>query len=60
MIDAQLTTEIFGFFSPARPDFAVEMAELPIQTTARFNAEWISKFMFQCIQWQLMLIQIFL
>ena len=44
MIDAQLTTEIFGFFSPARPDFAVEMAELPIQTTARFNAEWISKF----------------
>ncbi len=44
MIDAQLTTEIFGFFSPARPDFAVKMAELPIQTTARFNAEWISKF----------------
>ena len=44
MIDAQLTTEIFGFYSPARPDFAVEMAELPIQTTARYNAEWISKF----------------
>ncbi len=44
MIDAQLTTEVFGFFSPGRPDFAVEMAELPIQTTARFNAEWISKF----------------
>ena len=44
MIDAQLTTEIFGFYSPARPDFAVKMAELPIQTTARFNAEWISKF----------------
>ena len=44
VIEAQLTTEIFGFFSPARPDFAVEMAELPIQTTARFNAEWISKF----------------
>ena len=44
MIDAQLTTEIFGFFSPSRPDFAVEMSELPIQTTARFNAEWISKF----------------
>ncbi len=44
MIDAQLTTEIFGFYSPGRPDFAVEMAELPIQTTARFNAEWISKF----------------
>ena len=44
MIDAQLTTEVFGFYSPGRPDFAVQMAELPIQTTARFNAEWISKF----------------
>ncbi len=44
MIDAQLTTEIFGFYSPSKPDFAVKMAELPIQTTARFNAEWISKF----------------
>ena len=44
MIDAQLTTEIFGFYSPGRPDFAVEMADLPIRTTARFNAEWISKF----------------
>ena len=44
MIDAQLTTEVFGFYSPGRPDFAIEMAELPINTTARFNAEWISKF----------------
>ncbi len=44
MIDAQLTTEIFGFYSPGRPDFATEMADLPIRTTARFNAEWISKF----------------
>ncbi len=44
MIDAQLTTEIFGFYSPGRPDIAVEIAELPIQTTARYNAEWISKF----------------
>ena len=44
MIDAQLTTEIFGFYAPGRPDFAVEIAELPIRTTARFNAEWISKF----------------
>ena len=44
MIDAQLTTEIFGFYSPGRPDFAVKMADLPIRTTARFNAEWISKF----------------
>ena len=44
MIDAQLTTEVFGFYSPGRPDFGIEMAELPIKTTARFNAEWISKF----------------
>ncbi len=44
MIDAQLTTEIFGLFSPGRPDFAREMAKLPIQTTAREEAEWISLF----------------
>ncbi len=44
MIDAQLTTEIFGFFAPARPDIALEMALLPIQTTARENAQWISEF----------------
>lgn len=44
MIDAQLTTEIFGLFSPSRPDIALKMAKLPIQTTARKNAEWISEF----------------
>jgi hypothetical protein len=44
MIDAQLTTEIFGLFSPARPDIALKMAQLPIQTTAREDAEDISKF----------------
>jgi len=44
MIDAQLTTEIFGFFAPARPDFALEMSYLPIRTTARENAAWISEF----------------
>lgn len=44
MIDAQLTTEIFGFFAPARPDIALSMAHLPIQTTARYNSEWISEF----------------
>lgn len=44
MIDAQLTTEIFGLFAPARPDIAIKMAELPIQTTARNDAEYISKF----------------
>ena len=44
MIDAQLTTEIFGLFAPARPDVALKMALLPIQTTARENAQWISEF----------------
>ena len=44
MIDAQLTTEIFGLFAPSRPDIAIKMAQLPIQTTARENAQWISEF----------------
>ncbi|MFY0686002.1 MAG: ADP-ribosylglycohydrolase family protein [Cyclobacteriaceae bacterium] len=44
MIDAQLTTEIFGLFAPGRPDIARKMALLPIQTTARYDAQWISEF----------------
>ena len=44
MIDAQLTTEIFGILSPGRLDIALEMAKLPILTTARYNAKWISEF----------------
>ena len=44
MIDAQLTTEIFGLFAPARPDVALRMAHLPIRTTARDNAAWASEF----------------
>jgi hypothetical protein len=44
MIDAQLTTEIFGLFSPARPDIAMKIAQLPIQTIAREESEYISKF----------------
>ena len=44
MIDAQLTTEIFGLFAPSRPDIARKMAKLPIQTTARYDAQWISEF----------------
>jgi hypothetical protein len=44
MIDAQLTTEIFGLFAPGRPDIALEIAFLPIRTTARENAAWISEF----------------
>ena len=44
MIDAQLTTEIFGAFAPARPDFALKMAHLPIRTTAYLHAEWAAEF----------------
>lgn len=44
MIDAQLTTEIFGLFAPARPDFALKMAYLPIRTTARDNAALAAEF----------------
>lgn len=44
MIDAQLTTEIFGLFSPTRPDFALKMANLPIHTAARDDAAWIAQF----------------
>jgi hypothetical protein len=43
-IDAQLTTEIFGLFSPGRPDIALQMGELPIQVTARGDAELAAKF----------------
>ena len=44
MIDAQLTTEIFGLFAPARPDVALRMSYLPIRTTARKDAAWIAEF----------------
>ncbi len=44
MIDAQLSTEIFGLFAPARPDIALKISRLPIQTTAREEAELISEF----------------
>jgi hypothetical protein len=44
MIDAQLTTEIFGFFAPTRPDIALRMAHLPIRTTANNEAQSITEF----------------
>ncbi len=44
MIDAQLTTEIFGLFSPARPDIALKISHLPIRTTAYDNSAWIAEF----------------
>ncbi len=44
MIDAQLTTEIFGLFTPTRPDVGVKIARLPIKTTSRNEAQEIAEF----------------
>ena len=44
MIDAQLTTEIFGLFAPTKPKIALDLSYLPIRTTARENAVDISEF----------------
>jgi len=44
MIDAQLTTELFGLLSPTNPEIALKMANLPIRTVASSNAAWISEF----------------
>ncbi len=44
LIDAQLTTEIFGTYAPGRPDIATKMSLLPIQTVARLNAQWAAEF----------------
>ena len=44
MIDAQLTTEIFGFFAPGKPDVALKIAHLPIHTVASGEAASIAEF----------------
>ncbi|MGL1955736.1 MAG: ADP-ribosylglycohydrolase family protein [Colwellia sp.] len=44
MIDAQLTTEIFGLLAPVRADVALKMAHLPIRVSAKDDAQWISQF----------------
>jgi len=44
MIDAQLTTELFGLLAPGRPDVAWRLAELPIRTTACADAVDIARF----------------
>ena len=44
MIDAQLTTEIFGLFAPTRPDIALRMSHMPIRTTANGNAKCAAEF----------------
>ena len=44
MIDAQLTTEIFGLLAPVRSDIALKVAQLSIRVSAKYEAEWISQF----------------
>jgi hypothetical protein len=44
MIDAQLTTEIFGLFAPGKPDIALKMSDLPIRTVASGEATSIAEF----------------
>jgi len=44
MIDAQLTTEIFGLLAPARLDIALKISDLPIRVAAKYDAQWISQF----------------
>ncbi|MEQ9300262.1 MAG: ADP-ribosylglycohydrolase family protein [Cyclobacteriaceae bacterium] len=44
MIDAQLTTEIFGLFAPGNPAYALRVAELPIMTSARHESADIARF----------------
>ncbi|WP_276391748.1 ADP-ribosylglycohydrolase family protein [Eudoraea chungangensis] len=44
MIDAQLTTEIFGALAPGRPDIALEIGNLPVRTTAYLHSEWAAEF----------------
>ena len=44
LIDAQLTTEIFGLFAPGDPDAALEMAFLPIRTVASGNSAVVAEF----------------
>lgn len=44
MIDAQLTTELFGALAPARPDLALQLGYLPTHTTAAAEAADIAAF----------------
>ncbi len=44
MIDAQLTTEIFGLLAPVRSDIALKISHLPIRVSAKYDAQWISQF----------------
>ena len=44
MIDAQLTTEIFGLLAPLRPNLALDLSYLPIRTTAYSHSMYAAQF----------------
>ena len=44
MIDAQLTTEIFGLLAPSNPDIALDISYLPIRTTAYSHSMYAAQF----------------
>lgn len=44
MIDAQLTTEIFGLLAPTNPDIALDLSYLPIRTTAFSHSQYAAQF----------------
>lgn len=44
MIDAQLTTEFFGAIAPGMPHIALDLADLPIRTTAAGHAAHAAQF----------------
>lgn len=44
MIDAQLTTELFGVLAPGNPGLALDLAELPIRATATGYAAHAAEF----------------
>jgi hypothetical protein len=44
MIDAQLTTEIFGLLSPSRKDVALDISWLPVRTTAYSHSQYAAAF----------------
>ena len=44
MIDAQLTTEIFGLLAPGAPHVALDIAHYPIRTAGYGDAVLVSEF----------------
>ena len=44
MIDAQLTTELFGLLAPGNPDVALDVAHFPIRTVGYGDAILVSEF----------------